>query len=167
MRLFLMRHATTEDRRNKADFERLLTKEGQDEAEQAADFLKDYQIDKLIVSYVKRTMQTSNIVKDKVEIPRSEIVEELYDGSEKDFFDLLSTQDEEDRNILIIGHNPLIFNVATDLVSNSDKNYDKLITSPMPPARIVVINFTNADNWYMVKPNSGELMEIFTPKAEF
>ena len=59
-RLYLMRHSKTEGPGNKEDFARNLTTEGYDHARQAADFIKNYRVDKMVVSFVKRAVQTSH-----------------------------------------------------------------------------------------------------------
>ena len=163
MRLMLMRHAETEKGCEKEDFKRLLTDVGKKEAERAANFLSSYRIDKVLVSYVKRTMQTSFIIAEKVEARESEIVSELYNGDEDNIINLIASQEERNKYLLLIGHNPLIYNVAMSLANSNSDKYNILISTSMPTARIIVIDFPNIDNWKKVLTQKGNIIEIFTP----
>lgn len=82
MRLLLMRHANTEKPKSNNDFERLLTARGKLEAAASAKFLYEYQIDKMLVSYAKRTIQTSSIIQEQVTSANLEIVTELYNSNQ-------------------------------------------------------------------------------------
>ncbi|CAN0578043.1 unnamed protein product [Ectocarpus sp. 12 AP-2014] len=163
MRLMLMRHAETEKGYEKEDFKRLLTDLGKKEAAQAANFLHNYRIDKMLVSYVKRTMQTSNIISEKVAAEESEIVSELYDGDENNIINLIASQEDRHKHLLLIGHNPLIYNVAMSLANSNSDKYNMLISTSMPTARIIIIDFPNMDNWKGILTQKGDIIEIFTP----
>ena len=163
MRLLLMRHANTENPNSKDDFERLLTQQGKEEAAKAANFLYEHQIDKIIVSYAKRTMQTSSIIQEKVEAAETEIVTELYKGDLELIIELLASQEDQNKHILVIGHNPLIYNVVLELAQSNSKEYEFLIETIMPTARIVVIDFSEIDNWQQIKQTKGTIIETFTP----
>ena len=112
MRLMLMRHAKTENGQDKEDFQRMLTDIGKEQAGQAADFLHEHQIDKMLVSYVKRTMQTSAIIAEKAPAEESEMVSELYESDEEAIINLIASQEDRNKHLLVIGHNPLIGPVA-------------------------------------------------------
>lgn len=163
MRLMLMRHAETEKGYEKEDFKRLLTDLGKKEAEQAAIFLHNYRIDKMLVSYVKRTMQTSSIIAEKVAAEESEIVSELYDGNEDSIINLIASQEDRNKHLLLIGHNPLIYNVAMSLANSNSDKYNMLISTSMPTARIIIIDFPNINDWQQILRQKGEIIEIFTP----
>lgn len=162
MKLFLMRHADTELTNIYSDFDRVLTELGRNEAAQAANFLRQYQIDKIIVSYVKRTLQTVNIIQHKCLVSEVEIITELYNGNEEDIFKIIRRQKDQDKHILIIGHNPLIYTLSLDL-SLENLQYDQLVQSTMPTAKIVVIDFQDISSWRDIKKASGTIIQTFTP----
>lgn len=164
MRLMLMRHANTEEAHGKEDFQRILTENGKEEASQAADFLHEHQIDKTLVSYAKRTMQTSTIIAEKAPAEETEIVSELYEGDEEAIINLISEQEDRNKHLLVIGHNPLIFNVAMSLAKNDSSEYNQLISTSMPTARIIIINFDGIDSWREIQTQKGDIIEIFTPE---
>lgn len=163
MRLMFMRHANTESGVNKADVQRILTDLGKNEAEQAAEFLKNYQIDKVIVSHAKRAMQTAKIITDRLELNGADIASELYEGDEDAIINVLSSQESYNKHLLVIGHNPLIYNVLLSMVNNNSNHYNDLIESAMPTACIVIIDFNNIVNWENLRKNMGEVVNIFTP----
>lgn len=165
MRLFLMRHASTEAAGNKEDFQRELTETGKSEALEAATFLQNYQIDKILVSYVKRTMQTSNIILEQREVAEIEMVTELYGESEEAAINLLLSQEIRNKNILVIGHNPVIYRLALALANPESESYEQLVQTSMPPARIIVIDFQGINAWDQIEDTQGEIVEIFTPKS--
>lgn len=163
MRLFLMRHAETEIGAHKSDIERELTIKGQGEAEEAAKFLTDYQIDKIIVSYVTRTRQTAAIILNSLSIKAQEITQELYKNDEHKVITLIAAQPKAAQNILILGHNPTIHKVITSIVKPNDNLYDYLLETIMPPARIVVVEFASLREWQEIKDKRGEIISVFTP----
>ena len=163
IRLFLMRHASTEAAGHTEDFKRELTPEGKEEAEAAAAFLERYQIDKILVSYVRRTMQTSDIILEKMEVAEFEMVTELYGDNEEAAMNLILSQEIRNKHILIIGHNPTIYRLALALSNPNSKKHEELAESSMPPARIIVIDFEGASSWEQLKKTKGEIVEVFTP----
>lgn len=163
MRLLLMRHAETEKSKGKNDFERLLTEHGKLEAAAAARFLHEYQIDKMLVSYAKRTMQTSNIIQEQVTPADLEIVTELYNSDQDMIINLLSSQEDHNKHILVVGHNPLIYDVALTLAERNSAKYELLIDTVMPTGRVIVIDFPTIDSWKDIHNAKGAITEVFTP----
>ena len=165
MKLLLMRHAHTEQSPEKQDFERILTDQGQAEAMEAANFLDSYRIDKMIVSYVKRTLQTANIIEEQIPISENEVVKELYNGTRENMIELLSNQEDTNKHILVIGHNPLIYTLALEISDSDLEEFEFLSNSSMPPARIIVIDFPSINSWKELKNHKGKIAEIFTPST--
>lgn len=147
MKLFLMRHAEAKEANHINDIFRELTSKGIGEAEYAAQFLKKSHIDKMLVSSAKRTMQTAEIIQKRLNCPKFEVLPELYASSENKILQLISSQDNDDKTILVIAHNPGIFNTALKLVNPDSAEYDELITNGMPSAKIVTLNFPELKNW--------------------
>ena len=84
MKLFLMRHAEAKPLNNQDDYLRELTEKGIKEAEEAAAFLKKYKIDKILVSNAVRTIQTGEIIRNKINSAKLEICPELYASTSED-----------------------------------------------------------------------------------
>lgn len=162
-RLYLMRHSTTEDPGNKEDLVRNLTAEGNKNAKQAAEFIKNYQVDKMIVSYVKRAMQTSSFIEGVLNNPVIEIVEELYKSDEDAVINMLSQQEDNHKHLLVIGHNPIIYNVALSLADSHTLKYETLLDTGMPPARIIALDFPDISSWGSMRKGQAKIIDIFTP----
>ncbi len=164
MRLSLMRHANAEHSENNHDFERILSDNGQLEAIAAGKFLHKHKIDRVIVSYVKRTMQTFGLIQEQIGQISADIVTELYKNEADVIYDLLSAEKNNYKHILVIGHNPLIYEIALMLTNPISEHHELLITTMMPTARIIVLDFPEIDDWQNIGPNQGNIIEIFTPK---
>ena len=107
--MFLMRHAEATTLNHQDDRLRELTQKGVKEAEEAAAFLQKYKIDKILVSNAVRTIQTGEIIYNKINSTKFEICPELYASTSEDIIELISRQQDQDKNILVIAHNPGIF----------------------------------------------------------
>ena len=92
MKLFLMRHAEAQETRQIDDIFRELTNKGIKEAKEATKFLQNYQIDKILVSSAKRTMQTAEIIQKKLTYPNFEVLSELYASSASEIIKIISNQ---------------------------------------------------------------------------
>lgn len=161
MKLFLMRHAHSERSIDVVDIQRSLSFDGQVQAEKAATYLKDKKIDKLIVSFVQRTMQTADIIQEQFVIPEIEIITELYEGNIERVIDLLTEQDDKFKNILIIGHNPHIYLIALGLVDKNSKDYEMINEETMTPAKIITLDFGPASSWKEIKDTRAVVADIF------
>lgn len=160
-----MRHAHTEKPNSAcSDFERLLTKQGETEAKAAAAFLQGYQIDKILVSYAKRAIQTFKIIQENFDSYDSEIVTELYEDNQEKIFDMIASQKYSDQNILIIGHNPIIHNIALDLSITDSEKYEFLTKTIMPTAGMIILEFPDINTWQDIYTKKGNIIEIFTPQ---
>ncbi len=147
MNLFLMRHAEAKPLNNQDDYLRELTAKGIKEAEEAAAFLKKYKIDKILVSNAVRTIQTGEIIRNKINSAKLEICPELYASTSEDIIELISQQEDQNRHILIIAHNPGILNAALALVEYESPEYKSIVKNGMPTARIIKIELDNISSW--------------------
>lgn len=166
MFLSLMRHANAGQSERGSDFDRYLSQCGREESLSAGEFLMKYKIDKALVSYVKRTMQTFELVQSQTGMINADIVQDLYKNSDPEIiYDLLAEQENTHKHILVIGHNPLIYDIALMLANHNSPKRELLITTMMPPARIITMYFPKLDNWQDIGPQQGEIVEIFTPEV--
>ena len=147
MNLFLMRHAEAKPLNNQDDYLRELTAKGIKEAEEAAAFLKKYKIDKILVSNAVRTIQTGEIIRNKINSAKLEICPELYASTSEDIIELISQQEDQNRHILIIAHNPGILNAALALVEYESPEYKSIVKNGMPTARIIKLELDNISSW--------------------
>ena len=163
MRLFIMRHAAAEQNATQ-DFNRVLSETGKQEAAQAARFLKDYSVSKIVASYVKRAMQTANIIMESIPPTELEMATEFYDAGEDDVLNLITHQSDLNKSILLIGHNPLLYHLILSLIDKNDPAYETFLTKTVETAQITIIDFPELNDWSNLRRNSGKLMKIFVPE---
>ena len=165
--IILMRHADSSQALRELDIDRELSTCGVVQAEEAATFLVKFNIDKLLVSPSIRTLQTLNIIKQKMNINDIEVVEEIYKDSDDKILEIISNQPDHINNLMIIGHNPSICAIAFALSKTSDKNYEYLMHILMPPATIVVINMPEIKSFTELQiRHLGDISDIFVPVHE-
>ncbi|MCP5370060.1 MAG: histidine phosphatase family protein [Rickettsiaceae bacterium] len=164
MRLILMRHAASESNSSN-DFNRILSAIGHKQAEEAALFLKNYQIDKVLVSYVKRTMQTLNLIIPHIPPVEIEMVTEPYEGTEENIVDLISYQEDIHKHILLLGHNPQLYNLVLSMIYKDDIYYDEILHGSLSPAQIVIVDFPKLNDWKDIRKHKGKITNIFIPQS--
>ncbi len=148
MKLFLMRHAQAEDDKTKKDFLRNLTDKGARECLKVSDLLlKYYHIDKILVSPANRTMQTFEIIQNKISCKQHDVLDNLYNTTDEEIIKIIAKQNQKDKNLLVISHNPAIFKAALKLVDFESDEYDMLLNYGMPPANVIILDFANMTNW--------------------
>ena len=106
-----MRHAEAKPLNNQDDYLRELTAKGIKRSGKQQHSLQKYKIDKILVSNAVRTIQTGEIIRTiKINSAWLEICPELYASTSEDIIELISQQEDQNRHILIIAHNPGILN---------------------------------------------------------
>lgn len=147
MKLFLMRHAEAEGAGEKSDISRNLTENGRNQALIATNKLLNQNISKILVSSANRTQQTAEIVMSKIKCSNFEILPELYGSSSDEILKIISVQNNDDKNLLVIAHNPGIFKTALKLTDSNSEQYDILLANGMPPANIIILDFPEISSW--------------------
>ncbi len=151
-----LRHSLAENKKSgQSDFERKLTLEGETLANEMAIKLKREinQFDLAIISPAERTKRTAEIFLKEVNAKKTIFYENLYYGMglgdfERLFFEL----DDEVEEVLIVGHNPFITQIAMYF---TDK-YDLFLH----PASFVFVKF-NIDKWIDVAKTKVADYKIF------
>jgi phosphohistidine phosphatase len=113
--LHLLRHAKSSWRDDAEDHARLLSKRGQKEARRVGRYLPGAvpPIDLVLCSSALRTRQTLDLVVAGLDPPPHCVVEDaLYLASGERLLDRLRQLDEGCRNVMLIGHNPGIHDLA-------------------------------------------------------
>ena len=146
MKLFLMRHAEATTLNHQDDRLTELTQKGIKAAEEAAAFLQKYKIDKILVSHAVRVIQTGKIICNKINSAKFEIWPQLYASTSEDIIGLISQQEDQKKNILVIAHNPGIFDTALELVDGS-REYESIVKNGIPAARIIKLELDNISSW--------------------
>ena len=99
------------------------------------------------MSNAVRTIQTGEIIRNKINSAKFEICPQLYSSTSEDIIELISEQDDQNRNILVIAHNPGILNAALELVEYDSPEYELIVSNGMPTTRIIKIELNNISSW--------------------
>ena len=142
-RLLLMRHAKTESPYTlKRDFDRILTKTGEADAQKMGKWLKNQHlsIDQILSSSAERTKQTAQIVAAAIGIENTsiEFKDELYHATPDVFFDVIRAVSNTVNTLLIVSHNDGITHFANSL---TDARIDY-----MQPGSVFIVQ-ANCQNW--------------------
>ena len=117
--LYLLRHAQAENiDASKIDADRHLTKTGEKNAFNIGKYLQKEvdQIDKILCSPAKRTKQTLENL--NVNYKNSEFIPSIYGSQTNTLFKLIQSQKKSIMNLLLIGHNPSITQLASFFMEN-------------------------------------------------
>lgn len=166
MTILLLRHARAAfPDPGMSDFERPLSPDGVQGAISIGTYMARQKMepDTILCSPAIRTVQTlAQLEKAGAVDTRNVIFEpDLYGGDVQRYFDLIREKAYGD-TILIIGHNPMIEDVAFSLAYENN-NVDALRTleGGYPPAGLAVIDLKV--DWENIAPDMGSLIELKLP----
>ena len=162
--LILWRHA--EARIGLRDYERKLTKKGRSDGKKIAELLKkNYQNLNLLCSPARRTTQTSELLVDILPEIERNYIKELYLASSIEMVDIILEYSIGKKNIICIGHNPGIHQLALSLVNiNQINESSKIIKNKFPSSSIAIIKIKDSD-WLNIYTNQNTLIDFITPKS--
>jgi phosphohistidine phosphatase len=159
--LFILRHAKSSwDHPQLSDFDRPLNKRGKRSAPFMSNLLKvgNEQIDLVMTSPAKRTMETCKSVIASLELKSAQVIEkkEIYEAGVTTLVELVQSAPNEVKSLLLIGHNPGLTGLSNYLTSYYIDN--------IPTAGLVKITF-EVDDWQAIISGSGTLAYFKYPKA--
>lgn len=156
--LYLVRHSKSSWKNlSLNDFDRPLNKKGKKDALLMGDYLtmKKVDIDLIISSPAKRTLETLNLLAEKISFnERVQFEQLLYEANLKKIFSVIRNIDEQIQNVMLIGHNPALTILANYLLKENIDN--------IPTSGIVAIKF--ALTWKDISENCGTLLFFEYPK---
>lgn len=161
-KIFIIRHAKSDQSFFGNDFERPLNERGKTDAPVMAKRLLDkkIKINALISSPAKRARKTAEIFAAIFKIPAEEIlfVSELYHAPAEIFYDVISSLPDNLQVIVLFSHNPGITSFVNSL--NSGVNTDN-----MPTCAIFAVE-TDILKWSDFRGAKKEFLMYDYPKAE-
>ena len=156
--LFLLRHAKSSwDNAVLGDFDRPLSKRGISNAIQLSEYIQKHSIsfDFVLSSPSERTQSTLDLVLSSLDpIPTSNLKECIYHASASSLTQLITEQDDEINNLLIIGHNPGL-HILTETLTN-----ESIVKFPT----CAFAKITNFNHWKDVDAGILTLESVITPK---
>ncbi|MCK1478680.1 histidine phosphatase family protein [Bradyrhizobium sp. 197] len=171
-RLLLLRHAKTEiDAPSGRDRDRRLDDRGQRDSAQLGDWIAAHPPfpEAVLVSHAVRARQTWDIVweamKDRVAAPQVEILSELYGADPAQILETIRTATvlADPKQLLLVGHNPGMHEVALMLMGGGDPAGAKAIADNLPTAGLAIFDFDVKD-WGDVAYRRGKLVQFVSPK---
>ncbi len=162
-RIFLIRHAKSSwDESGVSDFERPLNKRGNRDAPFMAAILKKDKVkpDLIISSPAKRAITTAETFAEELDCPSKKILTEIsiYESGIKELETIVQSIPEDNKTVLLFGHNPTLTFYANHLG-------DKFITN-IPTCGIVGIEL-KVKSWHEVERGKGKTFLFEFPKKYF
>jgi len=165
-RLHLLRHAKSSWKDDVEDRDRPLTRRGRDNARMLARHLPAAigPLDLVLCSSAQRTRETLDLVLAEIRIrPKSAIEDELYLADRAELIDRLRRLPEKDDNVLVIGHNPGLHELALALAAPGSPRFAMLADGKFPTAALA--SFQVAGLWSTLDRDRHELVDYITPAS--
>ena len=156
--LLLLRHGKSSwDDPNLDDFDRPLNDRGVDDSEMMAKYAKKKKVkpDLVLSSPATRAKHTTEVFVAAARLKNSPVYDErLYEASSRRLLSIISGIDDENKTILLVGHNPGLEDLCERLTGDTRK---------VPTAALIRIDL-DIDKWSAPKGGNGKLAWRATPK---
>jgi phosphohistidine phosphatase len=164
--LHLLRHAKSSTKENVEDYERPLSGRGRKTARRVGTSLsaKLAEVDLVLCSSARRTRETLDLLLDELSpAPRTLIEDGLYLASRKKLMARLGRLDARDANVLLIGHNPGLHELAVALADENSPAFRALASGKFPTAACV--SFRVPTDWSLLGSSRHEVIGYVTPES--
>ena len=165
-RLHLLRHAKSSWKEGGEDHERPLSRRGREAARRIGRRLPEATgaLDLVLCSSARRARETLDLVLAGF-APRPHVLIErgLYLASREQLLERLRQLAEEDGNVLLIGHNPALFELALALAEPDAPAFEALAGGKFPTAARA--SFRVATDWAALGRPRPALVDYVTPAS--
>jgi len=165
-RLLLLRHSKTErPEPGERDGDRKLMPRGRADAPLIGAYMARHRLipDLVLVSPAQRTIETWALVGAAFsKTPRMLKDDRIYNAGAQTLADLVRKTDDA-RSLLLVGHNPGLHDLATELIGSGDVEARESLNEKLPTSGLVVIDFA-FDHWSELHDSSGRLERFVTPR---
>ena len=166
-RLLLLRHAKSSwSEPGASDHERPLNRRGQEAAPRIGAYLARHTLmpDRVLCSTARRARETWELVAAEAPgAPPATFTDRLYDASPRALVDVFRHAEPDAKSLLVVGHNPGLQEVATQLIASGDLEDRERLREKLPTGGLVVIDFAIAD-WSKLHPHAGRLERFVVPR---
>lgn len=167
-RLILLRHAKS-DRGilGIPDHARPLNPRGKEAAKRMGAYMAKHHLvpDQVFCSTAERTRETWEVVQKSFTDPVTATFEKrLYDADAEGILAVMHETPPAAHTVLIIGHNPALQDLATQLIAAGDIDQRANLHQKMPAGALVVIDFA-VDSWTDVNIRTGRLDRFVSPRS--
>jgi phosphohistidine phosphatase len=164
--LHLLRHAKSSAKEGIGDHERPLSRRGRDAARRIGKHLSATAgtFDLVLCSSARRTRETLDLVlTESARRPRCMIEDGLYLAGRERLIERLRGLDVRHANVLLIGHNPGLHELALALADKNSPRFDELASGKFPTAAYA--SFDVATDWSDLGRSRHRLIGYVTPKS--
>ena len=164
--LHLLRHAKSSWKEDVEDHERRLNRRGREAARRVGRHLPAAvgALDLVLCSSARRTRETMDLVLAEYTVcPRNLIEDELYAASQKKLMDRLRRLAEDEVNVLLIGHNPGLHELAITLADTGSRGFRALASGKFPTTARAT--FRVPDCWSGLGRSRYELVDYVTAES--
>jgi phosphohistidine phosphatase len=165
-RLLLLRHSKTErPEPGERDRDRKLMPRGRADAPLIGAYMARHRLipDLVLVSPAERTVETWALVGAAFsKAPRAVKDDRIYNARAEALAELIREK-EGARAVLVVGHNPALHDLATELIGSGDVEARESLNEKLPTSGLVVIDFA-FDDWSELHDNAGRLERFVTPR---
>lgn len=157
--LYLVRHAKAVDASvGIKDFDRVLTADGQTQAQEVAKTLhKDMaQVDIILASPAARAIATAEIIAQGIQFPSNRIktIDKMFQPSLDDLQEIIAQIDPDHKSAMLVGHNPTISQLAQYLCYS--------VQMDLSPCGVVALTY-DMKSWDQIFKQRGTLLYIIQP----
>jgi phosphohistidine phosphatase len=165
-KLHLLRHAKSSWKQDVEDHQRRLNRRGREAARRVGRHFPETveTLDLILCSSALRARETMDLFLAELRIrPRSKIEDELYAASEEKLMGRLRQLTEDEVNVLLVGHNPGLHELAITLADTSSVRFRALASGKFPTAARV--SFQISDCWSALGQSRYELVDYVTAES--
>jgi phosphohistidine phosphatase len=166
-RLLLLRHAKSSwAEPGASDHDRPLNRRGEEAAPRIGAYLRRHKLipDAVLCSTARRARATWDLVAAEAPAaPPATHEARLYDASPRTLLDVFRRAPSAARSVLVVGHNPGLQEVATQLIAAGDLDDRERLREKLPTGGLVVIDFA-IEGWAKLHARSGRLERFVVPR---
>jgi phosphohistidine phosphatase len=163
--LHLLRHAKSSWKEEVEDHERRLNRRGREAARRVGLALPAIgNLNLILCSSARRTRETMELVFAELAVePRSVVEDELYEAGKDELMSRLRRLPEDIGNVLLIGHNPGLHQLAMAVADTSSAGFRALSSGKFPTAARA--SFRVLDPWSAFGRSRCELVDYVTAES--
>jgi phosphohistidine phosphatase len=164
--LHLLRHAKSRWKEKVEDHERRLNRRGREDARRVGLALPAAiaNLDLILYSSARRTRETMELVFAEFAVrPRSVVDDELYEASKDELMSRLRRLPEDIGNVLLIGHNPGLHELAMAIANTNTAGFRALSSGKFPTAARA--SFRILEPWSAFGRSRCELVDYVTAES--
>lgn len=163
-RLFLLRHQQAKNNSGDGDKHRALSSKGKEDAAALGQNMthKGYTPDLVLCSPALRTKQTWEGIEAFLPCENVLFLDRLYNGSTGDYLYEIQQIEDKYNNILLIAHNPSIYELVILLGAQGDERVLSRLSEGYPPGSLSIIECA-CEKWADIQPAVNTLIEVKNP----